>query len=106
MQGISGINRARGIRAVWVGQLLNVAVLVGDRPGGWTPLIRYKDVWPFQQRLNAVVRREAEALGDPYIDVSIELFGAADFADPGHFSPPGAAKFAALLAPAVRRACQ
>lgn len=106
LQAISGINRARGIRVVFVGQLLNVAVLVGDKPGGWTPLIRYKDVWPFQVRLNAVIRKEAEALGDGYIDVPIGKFSAADFADPGHFSVAGAAKFAALIAPEVRRACQ
>jgi lysophospholipase L1-like esterase len=106
VQAISGINRARGIRVVWVGQLLNVAVLVGDKPGGWTPLIRYKDVWPFQQRLNSVVRREVDALGDQYIDIPIEKFSAADFADPGHFSVAGAAKFAGLIAPAVRRACE
>jgi lysophospholipase L1-like esterase len=106
VQAISGINRARGIRTLWVGQLLNVAVLVGDEPPRWTPLIRKKDLWPLQQRLNSVVRRQAEALGDGYIDVPVELFAATDFADSGHFSPGGAVKFAALLAPAVRDACQ
>jgi lysophospholipase L1-like esterase len=106
VQAISGINRARGIRTLWVGQLLNVAILVGDDAARWTPLIRKKDLWPFQQHLNGVVRRQAEALGDRYIDVPVELFAAADFADSGHFSPVGAAKFAALLAPAVGDACQ
>ena len=106
VQAISGINRARGIRTLWVGQLLNVAVLAGDESFRWTPLIRKKDLWPFQQHLNFVVRQQAEALGDGYIDVPVELFAAADFADTGHFSPVGAAKFAALLAPAVRGACQ
>src|SRR5262245_3668861 len=42
VQAISGINRARGIRTLWVGQLLNVAVLVGDEPLTWTPLVRQK----------------------------------------------------------------
>jgi lysophospholipase L1-like esterase len=106
VQAISGINRARGIRTLWVGQLLNVAGLVGDESLRWTPLIRKKDLWSFQQHLNFVVRQQAEALGDIYIDVPVELLAATDFADSGHFSPVGAAKFAALLAPAVRAACQ
>ena len=86
--------------------MLNVAVLVGDEAARWTPLVRKKDLWPFQQHLNVVVRRQAEALGDRYIDVPVELFAATDFADTGHFSAVGAAKFAALLAPAVADACQ
>jgi lysophospholipase L1-like esterase len=106
VQAISGINRARGIRTVWVGQLLNVAALVGDEPMRWTPLIRQKDLWPLQQHLNVVLRQQVEALGDRYIDVPVELFANTDFADIGHFSPAGAAKFAALLEPAVRAACQ
>jgi lysophospholipase L1-like esterase len=106
VQAISGINRARGIRTLWVGQLLNVAALVGDEPLRWTPLIRQKDLWPLQRHLNLVVRQQAEALGDRYIDMPVEKFAAADFADVGHFSPAGSAKFAELLAPAVRASCQ
>src|SRR5262245_39777871 len=106
VQAISGINRAPGIRTLWGGQLLNVAELVGEEPSRWTPFIRKKDLWPFQQHLNVVIRRQAEALGDGYIDVPVALFAATDFADSGHFSPAGAARFAGLLAPAVRRACQ
>jgi hypothetical protein len=107
VQAISGINRARGIRTLWVGQLLNAATLVGnDDSLRWTPLIRKKDLWPLQQHLNLVVRAQAEALGDAYIDVPVGVFSAADFADIGHFSLVGSAKFAALLVPAVRATCQ
>ena len=106
VQAISGINRARRIRTLWVGQLLNRAELTGDEPLRWTPFIRKRDLWRFQKQLNAVVRREAEAQGDVYIDMPVSLFAAADFADSGHFSPAGAAKFANLLAPMVEKACR
>jgi lysophospholipase L1-like esterase len=106
VQAISGINRARGIRTLWVGQLLNVAELRGDDAQRWTPFVRQKDLWPFLQHLNAVIRRQAEALGDIYVDVPVERLATTDFADSGHFSAAGAARFADLLAPVVRDACQ
>jgi lysophospholipase L1-like esterase len=95
---ISAINRSRGIRTVWVGQLLNVHALEGEEAHGWTPLIRQKDLWPMQSRLNGLLRQQAEAQGDSYIDVPIDDFSNGDFADAGHFSPSGSARFATHLA--------
>ena len=106
IRSISAINRSQDIKTLWVGQLLNVSALTGEEAGGWTPLIRQRDVWPFQQHLNAVLRRQAEAADDVYVDVPIDEFTAADFAYSGHFSAAGADKFAALLAPHVRDACR
>ena len=52
VRAISAINRDRGIRTIWVGQVLNVQALEGDEVDGWLPLVRDKDVWPLQQRFN------------------------------------------------------
>ncbi len=103
---ISAINRDRGIRTLWVGQILNRAELTADTPYGWLPYIRDRDVWPLTVHLNGVVRREAAQLGDLYIDIPVEAFDAGDFIDQGHFQPRGSEKFARLLAPAVAQACR
>jgi lysophospholipase L1-like esterase len=57
------------------------------------------------ERLNDVMRREAEKLGDVYIPVAIGTFGPGDFVDEGHFNAQGALKFAAAIAPEVAKAC-
>ena len=105
LRAISAINRERGVRTLWVGQLLNRARLQGDGQYGWLPYVRDKDVWPLQQRFNALLARTAESLADPMIAVPIEAFGAADFVDQGHFSAAGARKFANYVAPIAAREC-
>ncbi|MGE0577797.1 MAG: hypothetical protein AB7F22_28745 [Reyranella sp.] len=106
VRSISAINRERGVATIWVGQLLNRAQLRGDGRYGWLPLVRDRDLWPMQQRLNAVLARTAKALGDFYIDVPADDFSDPDFVDNGHFSAAGAQRFADFLAPAVRDACR
>ncbi len=106
VRSISAINRERGVVTIWVGQLLNRAQLQGDGRYGWLPLVRDRDLWPMQQRLNAVLARTAKALGDLYVDVPIDDFSDADFVDNGHFSAAGAQRFANFLAPVVRDACR
>ena len=52
------------------------------------------------------MKREAARLGDAYIDVPPGALRRADFADdPGHFTASGSAKFTAVVAPGIRRAC-
>jgi len=105
VSAISAINRSRGIRTIWVGQLLNRAELTADTPYGWLPFIADKDLWPLTRRLNGLLKEKAEALADVYVDVPIDDFSAADFIDQGHFTPPGSLKFARHLAPAVAQTC-
>ncbi len=106
IRSISAINRARGIATVWVGQLLNRERLQGDGRYGWLPLVRDRDLWPLQQRFNAILERTAQALGDVYVAIPPDSFTGADFVDNGHFSAGGARRFAERLAPAVREACR
>lgn len=106
VRSISAIDRQRGVITIWVGQLLNRAQLQGDGRYGWLPLVRDRDLWAMQQKLNAILVRTARELGDIYVDVPADAFGDADFADNGHFSVQGARRFAAYLAPVVRDACR
>jgi hypothetical protein len=106
VRSISMINRGRGIRTIWVGQILNVAVLNDDKIYGWLPFVRNRDVWPLLSRFNQALRAEAEALGDRYIEVDADDFGPEDFADNGHFDEAGTAKFARFLARPVNAACR
>jgi hypothetical protein len=105
VRAISAINRERGVRTLWVGQVLNRARLRGAGQYGWLPYVRDRDVWPLQQRFNEILASTAEALGDPLLPAPIEAFGADDFVDQGHFSAAGARKFAGYLAPVVAREC-
>lgn len=106
VRSISMINRGRGIRTIWVGQILNLAALDDDEVYGWLPLVRNKDVWPLLSRFNSRLKEEASTLGDAYIAAQPELFTSADFKDNGHFLEPGSLKFARLLAPLVEQACR
>jgi hypothetical protein len=105
LRAISAINRERGVRTLWVGQLLNRARLQGRGQYGWLPYVLDSDVWPLQQRFNDILASTAGELSDPLIPAPIEAFGAADFVDQGHFSAIGARKFASYLAPVVAREC-
>ena len=86
--------------------MVNRAQLQGDGRYGWLPLVRDRDLWPMQQRLNGLLARTAKVLGDIYVDVPIDDFSNADFVDNGHFSAAGAQRFAEFLAPVVRDACR
>ena len=100
------INRGRGIRTIWVGQILNLAVLDDDEVYGWLPLVRNKDVWPLLSRFNKRLTGEALALGDVYVDARPDHFSSDDFRDNGHFLESGSLKLARLLAPIVEQACR
>ncbi len=102
---ISAINRERGVKTLWVAQLLNRARLQGNDQYGWLPYVRDKDVWPLQERFNEILARTAKALDDPMIAAPIGAFGADDFADQGHFSTQGARRFVGYVAPVVAREC-
>jgi hypothetical protein len=105
VRAISAINRERGVRTLWVGQVLNRSRLQGSGQYGWLPYVLDKDVWPLQERFNEILAGTAQSLGDALVPVPIGAFGPAEFTDQGHFSADGARKFAGYLAPAVTREC-
>ncbi len=102
---ISAINRARGVRTLWIGQVMSRERLSRERTDGWVLFVPPNAIWSLVERLNGILRREAEALGDIYVDVPADRFGPEDFFDIGHFVASGSRRFAELLAPAVAAAC-
>ena len=106
LRSISAINRQRGVKTIWVAQLVNPEQLKGDGFYGWVPLVRDRDIWPLLQSFNRVLASTARDLGDLDIDVPAASFGDKDFVDNGHFSKVGAQRFAKALAPEVRDACR
>lgn len=103
---ISAINRQRGIRTLWVGQLMNRAMLSEDTPSPWLPFVPRKAVYAVIARLSDILKREAAALGDVYVALPIERLEEGGFDDEGHFSEEGSLRFAALLAPAIAETCR
>lgn len=95
---ISAINRQRGITTIWLAQPMNV------RPDatGKSPV----PAWEVVQKMNSILRREAAALGDHFIDSQVDKLDAADFFDIVHFTPQGSKKFAELIAPDIRAMCR
>ena len=106
VKAISAINRQRGVATIWVGQLLNRERLAGEGMYGWLPRVRDRDLWPLQQKFNALLERTAKELGDVYVGVPPQSFVGVDFVDQGHFSARGAQRFADALAPVVRETCR
>ena len=105
---ITAINNSRGIKTIYIGQLLNRAYFE-DQPNasnGWNALVRNKDVWPLQRRFNSLLRRAAASKGAEYIGLDVDDFGVADFIDYYHFSAAGSEKFANLIANRIGSYCE
>ena len=108
MSTIAAINQSRGVKTLFVAQLLNRDILE-SRPQETStafPLTRSGNVWSLQEHFNSILKDTAGAVGARYIDAGIENFGKDDFVDWGHFSPTGARNFAALIAKDIDAYCQ
>lgn len=105
MRNIAALNREAGITPIFVTQILNAPHFSGDGFYGWFPLVRNSDVVPIQRGFNAALVRLGMESGIAVLDPDWNLFQEPDFVDNGHFSVPGAAKFARLLVEPVERLC-
>ena len=102
LRRVSAINRQRDIKTVWIGEVVNLTTLRAEGPKAepWTPYLPEAG-WLLLSGLNDVLKREAVALGDVFIDTPVD-----DFTDGDHFSAAGSQKFAALVAPKIAQACR
>lgn len=91
IEAIIAINNARGIKSVFIGQVMNREMFPR---------------WPIVERLNAIMESTSTSLGAKYIDAGISNFDNDDFADAGHFSAGGSKKFAGLIAKRIESDCQ
>jgi len=104
---IKAINQARGVRTVFIGQMINREYYKGSPEPLPIDLVRNEDMWTLQARLNQVLKSAAMS-GNPaqYIDPGIDNFLASDFTDGVHFTAAGASKFAALVADPIDAYCR
>ncbi len=84
--------------AIFVPQVLNWAALRGDRPFGWLPFVKDKDlkveIGYFNDKMESVATRE----GIPFVSQVLKAsFTPSDFVDNGHLSEIGNVKFADLI---------
>lgn len=108
ISAIEAINRSRGIKTIFIGQIMNRDIL-SEKPSGTSyafPLIQSGDVWPLQERFNILLREWSIKNGAQYIDAGVDHFRNDDFVDWGHFSADGSKKFATLIAGKVDSHCR
>jgi lysophospholipase L1-like esterase len=106
LEAIAAVNRERQITSIFVGQVLNRAQLQSKERYGFFALVRDVDVWPLEDHFNAIVKATADSIGVPNFIPPINEFEDDDFADKGHFSAKGAAKFALMITPIVKSSCK
>jgi hypothetical protein len=105
VETISAINRLRGIRTIWVGQVMNRAKLTETMPSPWVPFVVPTATFGLIERLDGILKREVDRLGDVHVGLPVDKFTSEDFGDEGHFTEQGSLRFATLLAPDIARSC-
>ncbi len=71
----------------------------------WTAFIELTDLHTLLAHLRSVLKHEAAALGDVYVDVDQSNLDNRHFVDAEHFSAKGTQTFATVIAPAIADAC-
>ena len=106
LSAISAINSSRGIKTIFIPQMLDRSRLTDKKQVyGWLPFVYDTDVWPLQERFNLFLQNMAADLGDDFIDLNINNFTSSDFADIGHFNDIGAEKMSQIVAPYAKSIC-
>lgn len=109
VNSIIALNRQHGIRAAFIGQLMNYHALGSAQAGrryGWFPVLEDRGIPEALDHLNAVLGEVAQRNNVPFLLPRQDWLDAKDYADyEGHFSRSGAEKFAARVADFVEHAC-
>jgi hypothetical protein len=101
---IVAINEARGIKTIFIGQILNRRW--SDPPRVGMPLVKEGDLVPLVERLKSILKSTSASIGAKYIDPGTTNFEGNDFLDAGHFAAQGSRKFAALVSKEVGDYCR
>lgn len=107
LQSIVALNGARGIRTVFVPQVMNPFWRATRESPGWTLFIRPEARLAVMADYNRTVQRMAAPGRNVWVvDSPLRLdWRAEDFVDEGHFSPAGSERFATAIAPEITRIC-
>ena len=104
MKTIAAINSSRGIKTIFIGQIINK-----DYPQGadvWAPLVKKGGFPALIERFNSLLKDTAVSVHAKYIDPGVTNFAHHDFVDYSHFDVLGARKFASLISTEVSSYCQ
>lgn len=104
LKTIAAINASRGIKTIFVGQIVNKKWPQG--PNVWAPLVKRGDFPPLVERFDSIMKDTAASIPAKYIDAGITNFGDGDFLDLGHFTSKGTTKFSGLISPQVESYCR
>ncbi len=77
------LERGRKTKTVFSGQVFNLDRLQADRLYSWMPRLKKKDVWPFREAYNQMLKRAAEEDGAGAIIVDESKFEDAYFVNDG-----------------------
>jgi lysophospholipase L1-like esterase len=100
---IADLCKLQGVRPIFVPQIMNWEALVSDRPYGWFPYVRDRDIRKIMEAYHASMERVAKAEGVSYAGEMLGVpFSKADFVDNGHFSAEGDRRFAQVLAKRIK----
>jgi lysophospholipase L1-like esterase len=108
VETLIAINRARGVKVGFIGQLLNYPRLAAQHEGQRAfaaPAVQDRDIPAAMEHLNGVLAETATAHSVPYLAPSQDWLKADDYTDFGHFSVSGARIFADKVADFVKRTC-
>lgn len=105
IKAIAAINKARDIKTIFIGLILNRS-WPGSPPDDWMPLVKEGDEVPLTERLKSILKNAVASIGAKYIDPGIANFEGSDFVDDAHFSARGSSKFAALVSEQVGDYCK
>lgn len=108
IETLVGINRQRGVKVGFIGQLLNYPLLekqpAGQRSFG-APGVEDRHIPAAMEKMNAVMADAAAKNDVPYLAPQQDWLGADDYTDFGHFSVEGAKKFTAHVADFIDATC-
>ncbi len=92
--------RAQGIKPVMVPQIMNYGMLTDDKPYGWIPYVKDKDLKTVMEAYNSAMRDICATEKVDFVDDVLHVnYSTADFSDNlGHFSASGNERFAGCIA--------
>ena len=103
LRNIVAVCRKQNIVPVFVPQILNYHVLTSDKPYGWLPFVRDRDLKAimaaYNERLERVAKEEEVLFAK---EVLQQNYPPTDFVDNGHFSEAGNKRFAGALSVALK----
>jgi len=99
LREIAALCKAQGVRAVFVPQVMNYDALTSDKPYGWLPFVRDRDlkkvISAYNRSLAKIAREQNVAFAGTVLE---QPWQNTDFIDCGHFSPAGNQRFARTMA--------